>query len=211
MVEVVRFSQVAGLRQCARLIQRLVEIDPLTPTTPLLQASDSYLDGRFDLVPVHARRAMKLAPAPSMLHSFLGWNLESAGCRAEAIDALRRTAQAHDGHVVGAWASFLERALAGDEEGALACGALLRNALQNEWDRIFVAEGYALLGHSDEAVRWVRSAVELGFVNYPFLSEHSRHFASLRDHPPFRALLEEVRPRWQKLIAWEEQHQAAGA
>jgi hypothetical protein len=34
---------------------------------------------------------------------------------------------------------------------------------------------------------------------------------SLRDHPAFRALLEEIRPRWQKLIAWEEQHRAAGA
>lgn len=149
-------------------------------------------------------------PAPTA-HRAKAWYLESAGCRAEAIDALRRTAEAHEGNVLGAWASFLERALAGDEQGALAYGALLRNALQSEFASIIVAEGYALLGHRDEAVRWVRSAVELGFVNYPFLSEHSRHFASLRDHPPFRALLEEIRPRWQKLIAWEEQHRAAGA
>jgi hypothetical protein len=154
---------------------------------------------------------MKMAPAPSMLHIFMGWDIESAGCRAEAVDALRRTAEAHHGNVLGAWASFLERALAGDDEGALAYGTLLRNALPSEFASIIVTEGYALLGHHDEAVRWVRSAVESGFVNYPFLSEYSRHFASLRDHPPFRALLEEIRPRWQKLVAWEEQHRAAGA
>lgn len=93
----------------------------------------------------------------------------------------------------------------------MAYGALLRNAVQNEFASIFVAEGYALMGHHDEAVRWVRTAVERGLVNYPFLSAHSRHFASLRDHPPFRALLEEIHPRWQQLIAWEEQHRAAGA
>ena len=211
MLEVARFSNAAGLRHHAGLIQRVVEIDPLTPTTPLVQATHSYVDGRFDLVAAPARRGMKLAPAPSMLHILLGWFLESAGCRVEAIDALRRTADAHAGNVLGAWASFHERALAGDEEGALAYGARLLHALQNEWARILVAEGYALLGHADEAVQWARSAVELGFVNYPFMSEHSRHFASLRDHPPFRELLDEVRPRWQKLIAWEEQHPAAGA
>jgi tetratricopeptide (TPR) repeat protein len=66
IVEVTRFSKAAGLRHYAGLIQHLAQIDPLTPTTPLVQAN-SYFDGRFDLVAVPARRAMKMAPAPSML------------------------------------------------------------------------------------------------------------------------------------------------
>lgn len=37
IVEVTRFSTAAGLRHYATLIQRLVEIDPLTPTTPLVR------------------------------------------------------------------------------------------------------------------------------------------------------------------------------
>jgi hypothetical protein len=40
---------------------------------------------------------------------------------------------------------------------------------------------------------------------------HTTPLPSLRDHLPFRALLEEIRPRWQQLIAWEEQHRPAGA
>jgi hypothetical protein len=36
------------------------KIDPLTPTTHLVQAADSYGDGRFDLVPVHARQGAPL-------------------------------------------------------------------------------------------------------------------------------------------------------
>jgi eukaryotic-like serine/threonine-protein kinase len=203
IAELTRFSNAAGLCRYAGLIQRLVDIDPLTPVTPFVQATDNYCDGRFEIVASHARRAMKMAPAPSMLHIMASWEIESAGCRDEAIEVLRRTAEAHDGNVLGAWASFHERALAGDREAALVHGGALEGALQNEFAAVMVAEGYALLGHH-AALRWVRSAVSLGFVNHPFLSEHSRHFVALRDVPPFQALLDEVRPRWERLVAWEE-------
>ena len=66
-----------------------------------------------------------------------------------------------------------------------------------------MAEGYALLGRKTDALRWLRTAVERGFIHYPNLSEGAAFLASLRSEPEFKALMVEVKPRWEALIEWE--------
>jgi hypothetical protein len=209
--EVCRFSNTAGLRHQDVLARRLGEIDPLTPATPLVIGCDRWIRGQWDDEMVfHARRAARMATTPSILHVITAWQLADAGYRPEALDVLRHTAKALEGRVDGAWASFHERVLVGDAAGAVAVGAEL-DGLRGEWPAMQVAQGYAVIGRRDDAVRWLWSAVERGFINHAFLSEHSRHFAPLRNDPGFQALLGQVYPRWQKLIAWEAEHRGAGA
>jgi tetratricopeptide (TPR) repeat protein len=203
LAEVCRFSNVGGLRQHEALVHRLGEIDPLTALTPLVFSTFYWLRGRRDEIAPWVRRAVTLAPAPSMLHILGAWQLEAAGFREEASAILREAGRALAGTSHGSWATFHERALAGDEAGAMA--QLAGAAVPGDVGSIMVAESCALLGRRDDAVRWARTAIEFGFVNYPFLSEHSQPLAVLRADPEFQALLRDGKRRWEGLIAWEQQ------
>ena len=60
----------------------------------------------------------------------------------------------------------------------------------------FLAGGYTLLGQHDNALRWLTTAVERGFINYPFLNAHDPLLADLRSRPAFTTLMDDVRRRW---------------
>jgi hypothetical protein len=62
-----------------------------------------------------------------------------------------------------------------------------------------IADGYALLGQKDEALKWLRKAMDHGFINYPFLAVHDPLLANVRSDPRFAPLMQEVRARWEAL------------
>jgi hypothetical protein len=49
-----------------------------------------------------------------------------------------------------------------------------------------------------------RRAIDHGFINYPVLTQHDPFLADLRDDRRFIAMMEEAKPRWEKVIDWEE-------
>ncbi len=202
LAEVCRFSNAGGLRRHEPLVHRVGEIDPLTPVTPLVFSTFYWVNGRRDEIAAPVRRAIAIAPVPSMLHVIGAWQIEAAGCRDEAASILQEAAATLAGTGHGAWAAFHERVLAADQGGALA--QLAGIEALGDFGSIMVAEGFAMLGRRADAVRWARTAVEFGFVNYPYLSEHSTHLAVLRSDPEFRELLRDVKRRWDGLIAWEQ-------
>ncbi|HSG00113.1 MAG TPA: protein kinase, partial [Vicinamibacterales bacterium] len=202
LTEVCRFSNASGLLRHEPLVHRGGEIDPLTPVTPLVFSTFYWVNGRRDEIAAPVRRAIALAPVPSMLHVIGACQIEAAGRRDEAASILREAAAALAGSSHGAWAAFHERALAGDEAGAMA--QLVGTEALGDFGSIMVAEGCAMLGRRDDAIRWARTAVEFGFVNYPYLSEHSTHLAVLRNEPEFQALLRDVKRRWEGLVRWEQ-------
>jgi|CXWL01.1.fsa_nt_gi tetratricopeptide (TPR) repeat protein len=75
----------------------------------------------------------------------------------------------------------------------------------------WIANVYAVLGETRQAVAWIRRAVELGYWNAPWIAKDSA-IDSLRGDPQFEACLaavterqrefaEAVRPRWAALLA----------
>ncbi len=55
---------------------------------------------------------------------------------------------------------------------------------------------YALLGEKQNSLLWLRRAVALGDVNYPWF-ERDKNFASLRSDAEYQSILAGVRQRWQ--------------
>ena len=60
----------------------------------------------------------------------------------------------------------------------------------------WLASFYSMEGLSDDAVEWVRKAIQLGNENYPLFAG-SRKLDNLRADPRFQALLEDLRWRWE--------------
>ena len=55
---------------------------------------------------------------------------------------------------------------------------------------------FALLGDKPRAIRWLRRAVELGDVNYPWF-ERDKNYDGLRSDPEYQAIIAGVRQRWE--------------
>jgi hypothetical protein len=92
----------------------------------------------------------------------------------------------------------------GDEAGALRIMTPeIEMTVRNEFLCRAVADGFALLGRKADALRWLRAAVEYGFINYPNLSVHDGFLESVRAEPEFQALMAEVKPRWEAVVGWE--------
>ena len=203
LVEVGRFSLAAGLRRWQTIEDRLVAIEPLSPQTHLLVALNRWLHGPRSEAARHASRAIELAPEPSMLHVGAAWCMAAAGQRTEAAAILARVRSAAT-DVVSALAAFLDCALRLDEAGASrVMTPEIGQAVSNEFFCRMMAEGHALLGRTDDAIGALRAAVRLGFINYPSLTAGGTFLDSLNASPAFQALVAEVRPRWEAVVAWE--------
>lgn len=205
LAEVIRFSNVAGLRHHGGFVDRLRSIDPLTHVTFLCASSYHWVNGSWAESAAAGRRAIELAPAPSMLHAIAGWQIATAGFRDEALSIMRGAARACARTALGPWTAFLSHALAGEREPALEQGLALEGAVSNEFAARMVAEAFALLDRDDDALRWLETATRLGFVNHPALTEHAPFLAGLRERPGFRELMDPVRERWLKMVEWERQ------
>jgi len=204
-VELCRFSQAAGLTRYTRFVEEAVRLDPLSPVTWFGPAFTAQYNGRFQEAVPGARRAIELSAASSPLHIYAAWSLAAAGLAAEATSILQQVASDLEGSVNGEWAHFCRHALSGNEDDALThlTPALEEAASRVEFFALIVGEANALIGRTDDAIRWTRIAVGRGFINYPFLAQHSEFLNPVRADPRFQQLLGEVRPRWESVVEWE--------
>ena len=69
-----------------------------------------------------------------------------------------------------------------------------------------LAECYALIGDREEAIQWLRNAVDGGFLNPPFFSEIDPFLQPIREDPGFHELMVHLGKRWATLndFLWRE-------
>ena len=56
---------------------------------------------------------------------------------------------------------------------------------------------FSMLGEIEEALKWLERGAELGFINYPFLSEIDPRFENLRRDPRSREIMERIKYEWE--------------
>jgi hypothetical protein len=55
---------------------------------------------------------------------------------------------------------------------------------------------YALLGDKPHAIEWLKRALALGDMNYPWFERH-KNYDSLRADPEYHSIMSGVRQRWE--------------
>jgi adenylate cyclase len=200
LAEMCRFAEASGV-EGGDYVKNLVAIDPLTPVTWIVVAFDNLCKGRIQEGLPGARRIIAMAPEVSMLHILAATTIAGAGLRGEAIELLEMAGKKLAGSIFGSWALFLRYALDGD---ASRCCAQMTPLLEKgasflDHNARTIADGYSLIGHNDEALRWIRIAMDRGFTNYPFLAKHDPLLANVRSDPRFPELMREVKTRWEAL------------
>jgi eukaryotic-like serine/threonine-protein kinase len=204
LVELTRFSQSAGVEGRSAALTELLRVDPLAPQAQLLAAMGAYYDGPSEAAAAPARRALELAPDPSMLHNVAGLTLAHAGFGEEATEVFDRVVASGAADPHRHVAAFFRHAINGEAGPAEQVPIeALEAALCNEHLLRMIADGYARLDRHDDAVRVLRLAVRYGFINHPDLATHSVIFEPLRTSPDFQDLLAEIEPRWSALMERE--------
>jgi lipopolysaccharide biosynthesis regulator YciM len=121
------------------------------------------------------------------------------GGREEAVRILDDVATAQGNSPYGLLSAFLARALQGDADAAVrhVTPLLEQSARWVEYLAWMLADGYALIGHRDAAVRWLTRAMGQGFINYPILSTLDPLLESIRGDADYQALMQQLHQRWQ--------------
>jgi TolB-like protein len=181
------------------LIEQLAAIDPLTPLTRCMPGYASLLEGDFASAIEPYRQMFEMDPGNPMARLFYVWVL-ALNDRGRDVQALIETIPAEvRGTVPARLTAFFGHALAGNTTMAAAMLTPDVDAAANANDMFprFLSQGFALAGMNGPAIDWLAIAVDRGFINYPFLSQHDPFLRRLRNDRRYQQLLATVQQRWQ--------------
>lgn len=167
------------LQRASELAERALEMDPSFPGGHVAMAGVNLARGRPDLVVVHARKAIELAPSFAAPHGFLAFGLAQSGQPLDALQSLRQ-AQRLDPRIGESAVLWSIRA------------GLLRQ-----------------VGRTGEAVELWEQAREANADLVLPRMELANHYAAVGRIDEARALVEEVRRASPELTAERAQQLAA--
>jgi hypothetical protein len=182
------------------LLERLISIDPLTPVHQATTAWLHLVDGRFELARDLYRELRRSSPEAPFYSFCYAQALAYAGAPGEACEVLDRLGREAAGSLTASLGGILACALRGDRPGVLdgvspEVRAFASKAIFCSW---LLADCHALIGEREVALEWLATTVDLGFVNYPFLSRLDPLLAALRGDELFEQLMRRVRAEWER-------------
>lgn len=191
------------VRDARPLLARLSKVDPLTPITQCMPAFADIMEGKFAAAVRPYARMLEMDPANPIARLFYVWVLLLNRRVNEAESVLAQFPAEVLTSVPARLARFLVCAAANNGQAARAALGPQIECVAGASDVFprLLAQGFAWAGMRTPALKWLRTAVDRGFINYPFLARHDHSFKALRSDPKFRNLLDVVRARWERFAA----------
>jgi non-specific serine/threonine protein kinase len=191
----------AGRPQAARpLVERLVSIDPLTPFYQMLPGFLALMEGDLAGAVEPFRRSAQMDPGNPIVRLTYGQIMAMNGRNEQAYEIFDGLAHDMPDTLFAQLGLFYKLALLGrrDEARALLSEEVRAAAWEDMEYSWCVAQCHAILGDTDEALRWLRNAaVDQNFSNYPLLAERDPLLAPLRGEPAFAELMAAVKRKWE--------------
>ncbi len=175
--------------------------DPLLPIHHAGRFGLELVSGHNDFVQGEGMQFLRSVPQFEMTRWIVAVSFIHSGQPDQALELLEEPSREEVPTIAGRSCDFMKFALRGERDEALACldQDLLARARNVEWWSWWMGECYAFIGEEDLAIDWLENAFERGFINYPYLSKHSKIFRRLDDNTRFQTLLARVRTAWEQL------------
>ncbi len=190
----------AGLNELAeQAYRRLIEMNPTTLQPHWMHARMLLYSGRTAEAELEMRQLVAANPDQFKALAYFGMMLYYSGKIDEAKTNLDRSVELagdssdNSPHLLAAFV-YASR---GQREKIASQIFQYRPAQLIDGDAAYWTAGlYALLGDKQNALLWLKRAVALGDVNYPWF-ERDKNFASLRSDPEYQNIMAGVRQRWE--------------
>jgi len=178
---------------------RCIEIDPINPMNYVLKGINHFFRGRFDLAKPPILDMYNLVPESSMWQFWKSLVLVYNELPQEALDFIVKHVKEPAQDTIAQLSIFLKYVLRGKKDKIpqllnLEFVMAAKRDCQFAWH---VASFYAYLSDKKEALDWLEIAIERGFINYPFLSEHDKLMYCIRGDRRFKKLMERVKHEWE--------------
>jgi eukaryotic-like serine/threonine-protein kinase len=191
----------AGLDDAAeKAYRRSAELNPTTTRIHWMHARMLLYVGRAPEAEQEMRQALADNPNQFKAMAFLGEFLYYQGKLDEAEPVLRRADELSRGNGDNSAQILAAFLYASKGEQEKIDPKILKSRPQEviDGDEAYWTGGiHALLGEREEALAWLRRAVEVGNHNYPWF-QRDKNYDKLRSDPEYQRIMEEVRRHWQE-------------
>jgi serine/threonine protein kinase/tetratricopeptide (TPR) repeat protein len=190
-------SEVGRMKEARQHAAEAVAIDPLLWLAWWASVWVALLDGEFETALQHVRRCVELGRGGLIQLFFQGIASAYAGRLEDACGLFDRVAKsgAKGISIVAVALSTLFRGDAEKARGLLGAQDLRDLASLDKEFSWWLASACSYAGETDEALRWLSNAIDLGFVNERFLATIDPFLAALRGDSRFEALMARAREK----------------
>jgi serine/threonine protein kinase/TolB-like protein/Flp pilus assembly protein TadD len=194
----------AGLiEQAEQAYLRSRELNPSKARIYWMHARMLLYEGKPDEAALEMREALRANPDQFKMLGFLGEFLYYQGKTAEAEPFLARSVQlgASSGDMVPLFLSAFLYASRGERQKIDPRVLAFTPQDIVDGDEAYWAGGiYAMLGDRNQAILWLKRAVELGNQNYPWF-QRDKNWNKLRSDPEYQRIMVQVRRQWEQYTA----------
>ena len=181
------------------LANRIIKLDPINPISGFLSVVLFY-QGKF----IEAVEAGDKFFSDAMLEIpfvrfYKSLFLVFAGEEKEALDILEPIEQISKPDMYIQNARLLRFVLQGKKNRIreLMTKKFILTEKRDAAASCWAASFFAMLGDFDSAVDWLENSVDLGFINYPYMSQYDPFLSNMQDHPRYDKLIKRVKQDWE--------------
>jgi TolB-like protein len=193
------------------LIEWLVRKDPLNSIIRILPGLRFYYRGELE----HALESLEKAYQSDQSDPLILWHygrlLASANHTDRAIAALDKCVKMGR-FVITRFSQLLSLALQNKKQDVVnSIDPDLEYWAKKDWlASLWLAECLSLVGEDEKALKFLKQAVDMGGINFPFLTKHDPFLTSIRDEPRFRQIVHNVEARYlaahERIGVWLEEN-----
>jgi len=181
-------------------VERLLQVDPLNSETYVVSVIQDYFECRFEEALEAGRIAFEMDPESIMSRYLYAVSLIMTGNFDEARQISEQWREDEPGH---AWVDLILATLYSAQGMKAESQKILSEDTRHAMWRgdpsgvLIVAEINALNGETEESVKWLEHAADMGFINYPLFSKLDPFLENIRGEPRFKKLMERVKREWE--------------
>jgi serine/threonine-protein kinase len=177
-----------------RCFERMARLNPADRVVASYNRARIFTyQGEYEQAEAELDEGAKIEPDHPLIRTFRARTLYYHGEPTKAAEILEEVLEEHpqlDG-IRPIYATFLS-ALGFNEEARAQLTEEVRNTANTDHDVAYwLASAYAMEGERDEALGWLRRAIQLGNENRPWFAR-DKNWDSLRNDPEHRAILDSI-------------------
>ena len=192
---------VGKIPAAARISERLLKVDPLDYPPNYARGAVYFYDGQYDKALKAWEKLYTMYPESAYSKWSYALILTYNKQYEEAFSIIDQSAKTDPDNVLTKLGILLKYGVQGEKEKAVQemTPDFKKTCRRTYTFAHHLAGVFALLDEKEEALNWLESAVNRGFINYPLLARHDPLLENIRGEARFRKLMERVKHEWENV------------